>query len=93
MEAGIDTTEMTSRANRLAQEQAALRRVATLVAASAQPKQVFQAVAEEAGRLLEARTAATMRFDPESGVIAGSWNDGEGAGLEVGTLFPYSDPD
>jgi hypothetical protein len=90
--AGIDGNEMASKANRLAKEQAALRRVATLVASSAKPKQVFQMVAEEAGRLLEARTAATMRFDPDSGVIAGSWNDGEGAGLEVGTLFPTATP-
>jgi signal transduction histidine kinase len=80
-------------ANRLAEEQAALRRVATLVASSAQPKQVFQMVAEEAGRLLEARTAATVRFDPDSAVVVGSWNDGEGAGIAVGTLVPYSDPD
>ena len=50
-------------------------------------------VAEEAGRLLRARTAATVRFDPDSAVIAGSWSDGEGAGIEVGTLVPYSDPD
>jgi signal transduction histidine kinase len=93
VEAGIDTTEMASKANRLAEEQAALRRVATLVASSAQPEQVFQTVAEEAGRLLEARTAATVRFGQDSAVIAGSWNDGEGAGLEVGTVVPYSDPD
>jgi len=77
----------------LAHEQAALRRVATLVASSAKPEQVFQIVAEEAGRLLEARTAATVRFDQDSAVVAGSWSDGEGAGLEVGTLVPYSDPD
>ncbi len=50
-------------------------------------------VAEEAGRLLEARTAATVRFDPDSAVVVGSWNDGEGAGIAVGTLVPYSDPD
>src|SRR6267378_5842994 len=93
MEAGIDTTEMASKANRLAEEQAALRRIATLVASSAQPEQVFQRVAEEAGRLLKARTAATVRFDQDSAVIAGSWSDGEGAGIEVGTLVPYSDPD
>jgi signal transduction histidine kinase len=49
-------------------------------------------VAEEAGRLLEARTAATVRFDQDSAVVAGSWSDGEGAGIEVGTLVPYSDP-
>src|SRR3954467_11164564 len=79
--------------NRLAEEQAALRRVATLVASSAQPKQVFQMVAEEAGRLLEARTAATVRFDQETAVVVGSWNAGEGLGIEVGTLVPYSGPD
>src|SRR3954447_17857136 len=93
MEAGIDPTAMADKANRLAEEQAALRRVATLVASSAQPTQVFQLVAEEAGRLLEARTAATVRFDEDSAVIVGSWSDGEGAGIEVGTLVPYSDPD
>jgi signal transduction histidine kinase len=84
---------MAGKASRLAEEQAALRRVATLVATSAQPKQVFQMVAEEAGRLLDARTAATVRFDEDSAVIVGSWSDGEGAGIEVGTLVPYSDPD
>src|SRR3954464_7755500 len=86
-------TAMNSYRDHLAEEQAALRRGASLVASSATPEQVFQSVAEEAGRLLEARTAATVRFDPESAVVAGSWNDGEGAGLEVGTLVPYSHPD
>jgi len=91
--AGTDTTEIAHRANRLAEEQAALRRVATLVASSAEPRQVFQLVAEEAGRLLKARTAATVRFDEEAAVVVGSWSDGEGAGIAVGTLVPYSDPD
>src|SRR4051794_2988609 len=91
--AGTDTTEIAHRANRLAEEQAALRRVATLVASSAEPRQVFQLVAEEAGRLLKARTAATVRFDEEAAVVVGSWSDGEGAGIEVGTLVPYRDPD
>jgi signal transduction histidine kinase len=93
VEAGIDMAEMARKAIRLADEQVALRRAATLVASSAQPEQVFQIVAEEAGRLLEARTAATVRFDEDSAVVVGSWSDGEGAGIEVGTLVPYSDPD
>jgi signal transduction histidine kinase len=93
VEADVDIVEMAGKANRLAEEQAALRRVATLVASSAEPEQVFQIVAEEAGRLLQARTAATVRFDEISAVVAGSWNGGEGAGLEVGTLVPYSEPD
>ncbi len=76
----------------LADEQAALRRVATLVASGATPEQVFQTVAEEAGGLLEARTAATVRFEPDCGLVVGCWSDGEGAGIEVGTRVPYSAP-
>ena len=47
----------------LAEEQSALRRVATLVASGPEPESVFQAVAEEAGRLLHARSAATIRYE------------------------------
>ena len=84
---------MTARAsNQLADEQAALRRVATLVASGATPARGFQAVAEEAGRLLEARTAATVRWEEEWGLIVGSWSDGEGGGIEVGLQVPYSEP-
>ena len=43
------------RVARLAEEQAALRRVATLVARGAPPEEVFAAVAEEVGRLLGGR--------------------------------------
>jgi signal transduction histidine kinase len=76
----------------LADEQAALRRVATLVASGATPEEVFQTVAEEAGRLLEARTAATVRWEQDCGLIVGSWSDGEGGGIEVGLKVPYSAP-
>jgi signal transduction histidine kinase len=78
--------------NQLADEQAALRRVATLVASGGTPDRVFQTVAEEAGRLLGARTAATVRWEEEFGLIVGSWSDGEGGGIEVGLQVPYSDP-
>jgi PAS domain S-box-containing protein len=48
---------------RLAAEQAALRRVATLVAGNAPPDQVFQSVTEEVCRLLGLRTAVLARFE------------------------------
>jgi signal transduction histidine kinase len=86
----VDAANADDRVVQLAQEQAALRRVATLVASSAAPEQVFQTVAEEAGRLLAARTAATVRFDEPDAVVVGSWTDGEGRGIDVGTLVPYS---
>jgi signal transduction histidine kinase len=78
--------------SRLVEEQAALRRVATLVASAATPEQVFQKVAEEAGRLLGARTAATVRFDDTAGVVVGRWEEGEGAAIELGLRVPYSRP-
>jgi signal transduction histidine kinase len=84
-------TERTLR--RLADEQSALRRVATLVASAPEPERVFHAVAEEAGRLLEARTAATVRFEEQGGLVVGLWDEQGSASFSVGTHVPYSDPD
>jgi signal transduction histidine kinase len=50
---------------RLLQEQAALRRVATLVARGIRPVEIFSAVAQEIGRLLGADTAGIARFEPD----------------------------
>jgi signal transduction histidine kinase len=49
----------------VAEEQAALRRVATLVARGAPPEQVFAAVTEEVGQLLPVDFAIMGRYDPE----------------------------
>jgi signal transduction histidine kinase len=49
---------------RLLAEQAALRRVATLVAREVHPAEIFSAVAEEIGRLLDAENAGIARFEP-----------------------------
>jgi signal transduction histidine kinase/CHASE3 domain sensor protein len=58
---------------RLLEEQAALRRVATLVARGIHPAEIFSAVAEEIGRLLDADNAGIGRFEPDgtSVVIVG----------------------
>ena len=69
----------------LAAEQSALRRVATLVAASPEPEAVFTAVAEEAGRLLHARSAATIRYEEGYAVTVGRWADDDLGGFEIGT--------
>jgi PAS domain S-box-containing protein len=50
---------------RLAVEQAALRRIATLVAHSVPPEEVFAAVTEEVGQLLPVSSAAMGRYDPD----------------------------
>jgi PAS fold len=58
-------------------EQAALRRVATLVAREGEGErvEVFAVVAEEVGRLLAADAAGVVRYEPDGqGVIVGAWS-------------------
>jgi signal transduction histidine kinase len=58
-----------------AEEQAALRRVATLVAGGAPPEKVFAAVAAEAGRLLGADLTGVGRYDPgDILTVLGAWS-------------------
>jgi signal transduction histidine kinase len=73
---------------RLAEEQAALRRVATLVAADAPPEHVFQAVTEEVCRLVGIREAVLERFeDAATAVVVGRYGDGASGGFELGTVL------
>jgi signal transduction histidine kinase len=53
------------RADNLADERAALLRVATLVAQGARPMDVFWAVSDEVGRLFRTEFAAVGKFEPE----------------------------
>src|SRR5205807_668530 len=65
---GRDVTERRqaeSELRRLAREQAARRRVATLVATGESPAEVFSAVAEEVERLLDAQATAIGRLEPD----------------------------
>jgi len=55
----------------LADEQAALRRVATFVASGAEPEEVFRFVSEEVAALLSVETAAVLRFDGEVATVVG----------------------
>jgi signal transduction histidine kinase len=66
---------------RYADEQAALRRVATLVASGSPPDKVYAAVAAEAGRLLGADLTAVARYDVGAVVTLGAWSS-------TGTVIP-----
>jgi hypothetical protein len=61
-------------AGRLAREQAALRRVATLVARDVPPEELFAVVTKEAGRVLGTDYTTMGRYDPDGAVtILGGW--------------------
>ena len=73
---------------RLANEQAALRRVATLVARGVPAAEVFATVAEEVGRLFGADMAHIVRFEADETVtVVAGWRR-DGGHLPIGTRFP-----
>jgi signal transduction histidine kinase len=79
---------------RLLEEQAALRRVATLVARGIDPAEIFSAVAEEIRRLLGADNAGMSRFEPDgtSVVVVGADRaEGDPVPLPTGTHVELRD--
>jgi signal transduction histidine kinase len=70
----ISNAHARTEARRLADEQAALRRVATLVARQAEPAEIFTTVAEEVTRVLPVDDAWVIRYEPgETATIVGGW--------------------
>jgi signal transduction histidine kinase/PAS domain-containing protein len=74
----------------LADEQAALSRVAVAVATEDRPETLFETVSEEVGRLFGARSAATVRYlrGEEATVIVGGW-DRDGHFERGGVRVPF----
>jgi hypothetical protein len=74
-----------ARLRQLADEQAALRRVATLVARGVPPERVFAAVTREAGRVLSAGEAHLGRYEPDGAVtFVAAWGPPAGT-IPVGS--------
>ena len=81
--AGRDVTE----SRRAAEEQAALRRVATLVARETAPDAVFAAVAREVGEVLGVDATHLGRYDADGTVVSvAQW--GSHPGVPIGARFP-----
>jgi signal transduction histidine kinase len=88
--ASLDNAQLYAEFIRIADEQAALRRVATLVARGAAPQQIFAAVAEEIGRMLGVDFTALTQYDPQDAItVVGTW-DGRGAATSsaLGSQLP-----
>jgi PAS domain S-box-containing protein len=85
-----DAKRAESDLGRLAAAQAALRRVATLVAQGAMPKDVLFAVAREVGQLLETPIVEIVRFDPDAtATVVADWGD---LPYPVGTQWTLEQP-
>jgi signal transduction histidine kinase len=78
----LDNAQLYAQFRRIADEQAALRRVATLVARAAPPADVFAAVTAEIGLLLDVGHTSLRRYDPDGEATAvGSWTRADGTAL------------
>ena len=75
----------------LAEEQAALSRVAVAVATEEQRDRLFNIATEEIGRLFGARAAAIVRFldDPDEAELVGAWEPHSDSPVELGARLPY----
>ncbi len=78
-----------TRSERLAEQQGALRRVATAAVGGENPERIYELVATEAAALLKGNAAGILKLDrPGSAVITGSWADHPGGRYLPGTEFP-----
>jgi signal transduction histidine kinase len=71
--------------SRLAEEQAALRHVATLVAGQATGEEIFASVAEEVARLLRADRGTVGRYEPDGTMTVIAHWTGEDRPIPIGT--------
>ena len=85
----MSSDENLTRLQGLLAEQAALRRVATMVAASTPGPALFEQVCRELGRLLEVTATDMIRFEDESfATVVGSWTGDETPSFPVGERIP-----
>lgn len=81
-------TERQEQLERLANEQAAMRRVATLVARGVSPDEVFAAVAEEIGRVVPTDMVHIHRYAGDGDAVAVAVWSNNGEVVEPGPPFP-----
>ena len=74
---------------RLAEEQGALRRVATLVATGASEADLVAAVTSEVAQLFGADTANTMRWDGDTIRVIGEWSAQPGTAKQLGRAYTF----
>jgi signal transduction histidine kinase len=76
------------RLRELAREQAALRRVATLVARGPQEQELLDLVTSEVGRLFGAQTANMVRYEGEHATVMGGWSEPGVRSIPAGARVP-----
>jgi signal transduction histidine kinase len=84
----MNASQDPARLQALLDEQAALRRVATIVASGASAGTLFGRVCEELGGVLGVESTDMIRFEGEGAVVVGAWSSSGEPSFPVGERIP-----
>ena len=86
----VDNSTLYAEYRRLAAEQAALRRLASLVARGVEPSKVFEAVTDEMRRCVQVTRAGLLRYESngEVTIVGAAYHSDAPAKWPVGTRYP-----
>src|SRR4051794_19722956 len=76
----------------LAEEQAALRRVATLVAYEAPSDRLVAVVAEQVARVFDVPLVRLIRYEPNGSVVIGGFSESDDEPFSIGSRWPLETP-
>src|SRR3954452_7249418 len=86
------TKRAESHLRELAEEQAALRQVATLVAYESSPDRLVALVVEKVARVFDVPLVRLIRYEPTAAVVVGGFSESDDQPLAIGSRWPLDTP-
>ena len=86
------TKQAESHLRELAEEQAALRQVATLVAYESSPERLVAVVAEQVARVFDVPLVRLIRYEPNAAVVLGGFSESDDEPFPIGSRWQLDTP-
>ena len=86
------TKQAESHLRELAEEQAALRRVATLVAYESSPDRLVAVVVEQVARVFDVPLVRLIRYEPTAAVVVGGFSESDDEPFPIGSRWQLDTP-
>ena len=86
------TKQAESHLRELAEEQAALRQVATLVAYESSPERLVAVVAEQVARVFDVPLVRLIRYEPTAAVVVGGFSESDDEPFPIGSRWQLDTP-
>ena len=86
------TKQAESRLRELAEEQAALRQVATMVAYESSPERLVDVVAEQVAQVFDVPLVRLIRYEPTAAVVVGGFSETDDEPFPIGSRWQLDTP-